>query len=155
MKKTAALVCTCVILIGCTSTPKVDTIAEAKAIRNLENQWMAAIKAKDTDKIAGFYSSNAVTMFADLPIFVGKEAILKSWEMWFSDTTIITENYFAPIDTVEVSASGDLAYVRGKERFIQNTPDGPIEVANKWVDIWKKTDGEWKCIVTIGNSDKP
>ncbi len=155
MKKIAIIFWSCIILIGCTSTPKVNTLDAAETIRNIEGKWMEAIKAKDTDKIVNFYASNAVGMFANFPISVGKEAIRKSWELWFSDTTFISENYFAPIDTIEVSASGDLAYVRGKERFSQNTPNGPIEVVKKWVDIWKKTDGEWKCIVTIGNSDKP
>jgi ketosteroid isomerase-like protein len=153
MKKIAVLFCTCIILIGCTSTPKVDILAEEDALRNIEDQWAVANKAKDINKIVSFSASDGVLMGPNQPIIVGIEAIKKSWELWFSDTTMLWETYSWTSDKIEVSASGDLAYVRGTNRMNIKTPNGIIEDRSKGVDIWKKIDGEWKCVVGIFNSD--
>ncbi len=55
MKRLILFFCTCILLIGCTSAPKVDILAEAAAIRSLEDQWSAAIVAKDPGKIVESY----------------------------------------------------------------------------------------------------
>jgi ketosteroid isomerase-like protein len=157
MKKIAYLMLVAaVILAACQPKPApVDLKAEADAIRNLEDQWTAAILAKDIDKISGYYTPDAVSMPDNRPISIGRDSIRKVLVSVLSDTSTIAETYSAVIETIEVSASGDLAYVRGSERFSKKTPDGPVENVRKWIDIWKKIAGEWKCIVSIANSDKP
>jgi outer membrane biogenesis lipoprotein LolB len=47
--------CACLFLIGCTQTPRVDTRAEADALRKIEDQWAAANKAKDINKAVSFF----------------------------------------------------------------------------------------------------
>jgi ketosteroid isomerase-like protein len=138
-----------------TKTASVDTRAEADSIRSLEQQWSDAIKASDVDKIVSFYAPGAVAMSANKPISLGLEAIRKTEESSFADTTSIFKTYSSTIDSIEVSASGDLAYARGSDRVSQNSPKGPAEEIGKWVDIWKKVDGKWKVVVSIWNSDKP
>jgi ketosteroid isomerase-like protein len=157
MKKIAFLMlAAAIILAACQpKTPPIDINAEAEAIRNLEDQWTAAILARDIDKIYGFYAPGAVAMTDNKPISIGRDSIRKVVESVLSDTTTISETYSASIETVEVATSGDLAYVRGSERFSKKTPDGPVENVRKWIDIWKKIEGEWKCVVSIANSDKP
>lgn len=155
MKKIAAFFCTSLIFIGCNRSPVVDTPAEAKTIRNIEAQWGAAFQAKDINKIVSLFASDAVLMGANMPISVGIEAIRKAQETGFSDTTILFKTYSNMVDAVEISASGDLAYARGTDRLIRNTPNGSAEEVGKWIDIYKKIDGEWKCIAAIWNSDMP
>jgi ketosteroid isomerase-like protein len=58
------------------------------------------------------------------------------------------------MDTIEVSASGDLGYARGTNRYSLKTPNGPAEYVDRFIDIYKKTDGKWKCIVGIWNSNR-
>jgi ketosteroid isomerase-like protein len=150
------LACACLFLIGCTKTPSVDTRAEADAIRNIEDQWTAANKAKDINKAVSFFASDAVSMEPNKPISdIGIEAIRKSWESWFSDTTYLHNTITMTIDTIEVSASGDFGYARGTNHYSLKTPNGPVEYVDKFIDIYKKIDGEWKCIVGIWNSDRP
>ena len=155
MKKITVFFCTCIILIGCTSTPKVDILAEAEAIRSLEDQWSAAIVARDLEKSLSPMASDAVLMDSYVPIYSGLEAIRKATEVWYADTTMLFNTYTYGIDIIEVSASGDLAYVRGHSQMSYKTPDGLKESKSKWVDIWKKSDEGWKCILNIGNSDNP
>jgi len=154
MKKIILLFWTCIILIGCNSTPKVDLVAEAEAIRNIEDQWMAANKAKDINKVISIFASDAVVMDPNKPITVGIDAIKKSWELWFSDTTYLHNTITYTIDNIEVSDSGDLGYARGSTHYTIKTPNGTDKFDDKFVDIYKKINGEWKCIVGIFNTDK-
>ncbi len=155
MRKIFGVISTLLILMGCSSTPKVDIVKEAEVIRNLENEWSAAILNKDLEKSISFTASDAVFMDPNLPAYSGAEAIRKSFETWFADSSLLFNSYSYDIDKIEVSASGELAYVRGHSKITKNTPSGPVDVINKFVDIWKNDNGKWSCILLIGNSDNP
>lgn len=142
----------CLALIGCTRTPRVDTRAEADAIRELDRQWQAALDAKDVEACLSFYAPDAVEMPANASAIVGREAIREWFESWLPDPNV--SNSFAP-EVIEVAASGDLAYERGTYHFVMDTPEGRVEDTGKYLMIWKKIDREWKAIADIGNSDLP
>ena len=118
------LACACIFLIGCTQTPPVDTRVDADAIRNIEDQWGIANKAKDINTVVSIFTPDAVVMEPNKPITVGLDAIRKSWELWFSDTTYLHNRYTQTIDNIEVSASGDLGYARGTTHYSLKTPNG-------------------------------
>ena len=149
------LILACVILTGCNKSPVVDIFAEARAINAIEEQWTAAIIAKDIDKILSIFAPEAVVMNANTPASVGLQSIRKSQELWFSDTTVFHDTFTSTVDTIEVSTSGDLAYVRGHSQLSINTHDGIVKEQDKWITIFRKVDGEWKAIVDIWNSDMP
>src|SRR4030042_5396005 len=155
MKKSTLLFWTCIILIGCNSTPKVDTVAEAEAIRNIENQWTVALQNKDIDKVMSLYSPEGVVMKPNNSIYVGLQSIRKQVESDFADTTMLWNTTSTTIDIIEMSASGEIAYARGINRGKMKTLTGIVENSDKWIDIYKKIDGEWKCIVSIWNTDNP
>ena len=155
MKKLAILLFACSILTGCNSTPFVDIRAEAETIKRTEDQWTAAILAKDIDKIMSIFAPEAVVMNANAPAFIGIQPVRKSLESWFSDTIIFHDTFASAIDTIEVSSAGDLAYVRGNSRLNISTIRGVVEETDKWITIYKKINGEWKAIVDIWNSDMP
>ena len=140
--------------LSCQS-PKIDVKAEADAIMNLENQWTDALQSGDVDKIMSFFDSSAVSMPSNKPIISGLQAIRARTELNFADTALNYKTYTCEIDIVEVSASGDLAYSRGHDQIEMKTKDGITLEKGKFVDLWKKINGEWKAIVFIGNSDNP
>ena len=154
MKKIAVFFCTCIILSGCTSTPKADIISEADSIRNLEDQWTAALIATDADRIVGLYATEAVSMSSDKPTLTGIQAIRQSIESLVADTTLLFNTYKCTIDVVEVSASGDFAYVRGHDEITMKTKEGSVQDKGRYIDIWKKIDGQWKIIAIISNKEK-
>jgi len=155
MRKITAFFFTCIILIGCTSTPKVDMVAEAEAIRNIENQWTVALQNKDIDKVMSIYSPEGVVMKPNNSIYVGFQSIRKQVESDFADTSMLWNTTSTTIDIIEVSASGDIGYARGINRGKMKTLTGIVESSEKWIDIYKKIDGQWKCIVSIWNSNNP
>jgi len=133
----------------------VDIRTEAEAINKIEDQWTAAILAKDIDKIMSIFAPEAVVMNANSPACTGTQAIRKSLGSWFADSTIVHNEFQSGVDTIEVSASGDLAYVRGNAQIYISTPDGIVNETDKWITIYKKVNDDWKAIVDIGNSDMP
>jgi len=155
MRTIYGITCFLFLFFGCTSTPKVDTQKEVEAIRNLENQWSASILTKDIEKFLSFPSPNAVFMDENTPEYSGLDALRKVTETWFADTTRLFKTYTFRIDNIEVSSSGDQAYVRGHSQINRKTPKGVDVIKTKIVDIWQKRDGKWKCILSIGNSDNP
>jgi uncharacterized protein (TIGR02246 family) len=144
----------CLTLIGCAPTATVDTTAELDAIRNIEAEWTDAVRARDVDKLLGFFAPDAVTMDANAPISTGHDAIRGPLESWLADDAV-SNTFVSTLEAIEVSASGDLAYTRGTHRFSQTTPNGLVEQIGKWVTVYKKIDGEWKVVVDIYNSDNP
>ena len=157
MKKISFLTLVAAIfLAACQPKPAaVDINAEAQAIRNLEDQWTIASREKNLEKIVSLFAPDGIVMEANRPIAAGTEAIRKIQESLLSDTTILWENFKVTIDFVEVASSGDLGYTRGTYTQNLKMPKETVESVGKWIDIWKKINGEWKCIVAISNSDKP
>ncbi|MCJ7448697.1 MAG: DUF4440 domain-containing protein [Bacteroidales bacterium] len=155
MKRTLYLMLVAVTIITACQSKTKTTSNDADAIRNIEDQWVAANKAKDINKAVSFFASDAVVMEPNKPIYVGIEAIKKSWELWFSDTTFLHNTITGTTDNIEVSASGDLGYARGTNHYSIKTPNGTVEYVDNFIDIFKKIDGEWKCIESIWNTRNP
>ena len=139
----------------CTNISPSAIKAEEDKIKSLDKEWVAAIKAKDIDKICSFYSPDAISMDQDFPSSIGIEAIRKANEKWLSDTLISKTVGESIVDAVEVSSSGDMAWDRGPINYMMNTSDGPVEFVGKWINIWRKIGGQWKVVAVIANNDKP
>jgi len=144
-----------ITLIACNTAPKLDIQGEKNAILGNEDQWTLAIQTKDTEKIAGFYANDAVRMSQNQPVYIGLNAIRTSIGTMLADTTIILGSYKGNVDFIDVSASGDLAYAYGHDEIMVKTKDGLVKDEGKWVDVWKKSDGQWKVVVSSSNSNKP
>lgn len=154
MKKNALLFCAFITLIGCNTGPKVDVQLDKDAIRNNEDQWTVALQTRDVEKIMGFYSTEAVSMRSNQPISIGLDAIRNGIKSMIADTTLLFNTYKGKVDVVEVSVAGDMAYSYGHDEIMVKTKDGLLKDEGKWVDIWKKLDGQWKVVVSCGNSNK-
>ena len=152
MKKILYILTMAVMIITACQSKTKTASNDADAIRNIEDQWAVANKAKDINKVVSIFTSDAVVIEPNKPINVGIEAIKKSWELWFSDTTYLHNTFTQTIDNIEISASGDLGYARGTSHSSIKTANGTVENVSNFIDIYKKIDGEWKCIVGIWNN---
>jgi len=146
----------CIALLSLTlvcPAPAADTKIE-QALRDLDAQWSAAAGAKDVDKTVSYYSADAIVMPPNGPSATTKEAIRSAWkEMLTSPGAAISWK----ATKVEVAKAGDLAYVSGTYEDTTTDATGkPVKDRGKYVEIFKKqTDGSWKVIVDIWNSDLP
>ena len=128
--------------------------AEERAIRDLDAEWAKAAAAKNVDKVVDFYTDDASIFLPNEPIGMGKPAIRVEW-------TKLTTNpgyalSFSP-SRVDVAKAGDMAYEFGVYNLMLTGPDGKaINDRGKYVVVWKKqTDGKWKVVADVINSDLP
>lgn len=147
------LSCTCAFLLGCAQNPSVDTRAEADKILTITAQWSAAINAGEIEKIVSLFAAEGVAIYPNTPICVGHQAIREAYKSWLADS-LFSKNFSSKVDAIEVSTSGDLAYIWGTNRFSQNTLKGRVDYADKSVSIYKKINGKWKVVVDISNSNQ-
>jgi uncharacterized protein (TIGR02246 family) len=156
MKRLAALLGTSLIALmitACGSSSNHD--ADVKAIKDFETQWNQDWAAKDADKIAARYSSDAVLIVPGSPAISGKDAILKSLTQMTSDPAMAL-NFHA--SKVEVAKSGDLAYTQGTYILAVTDPVSKQVVNDhgNYVTAYRKVpDGTWKAVSDIATSEVP
>jgi uncharacterized protein (TIGR02246 family) len=148
--------CVAVILIasGCgEKTPPDTRPADESAIRALDAQWAKAAAAKDVDGTVSYYSDDASLLGPNAPIASDKAGIRAAWASFLGPDTSLTWQ----AKKVEVSRSGDLAYVQGVYQMTSKDARGKATADNgKFVEVWKKqADGKWKTVADIFNSDLP
>jgi uncharacterized protein (TIGR02246 family) len=132
---------------GC-SQPKVDKKAEDEKVMQLSKQWSEVAASGDIEKTVNYWADNAVMMSAGQPVLNGKQAIRQMVEESFKMPGFRIS--WQP-QSVEVSESGDMAYIIENSQVAFNDSTGNIITQNnKAVSIWKKqSDGTWKNVVDI------
>ena len=135
------------------ATATVGRADDDQTLHDLDTQWSKAASAKDLDKTVSFYSDDANVLPANAPIVTTKEAIRKIWKEMF-DTPGFSLTWKAT--KVEVAKSGEIGFVTGTYESTMNDADGkPVKHQGKYVEVWEKKGGTWKCGVDIWNSDLP
>ena len=135
-------------LSGCGQS--VDPAAEEQKIRALDQQWVAAVAAKDAAAVANFYASDGALLAVGAPAANGTDAIAAAWKGLLSLKNLSLT--FLPTK-VSVSTAGDLAYEVGSYALAFDSDKGPVKDQGKYVVVWKKVDGSWKAAADIYNTD--
>jgi uncharacterized protein (TIGR02246 family) len=150
--------CGCLALLllasACNQHTPADTrAADENTIRELEAQWARTAADNDLEGSVSYYSDDASILPPNAPIASGKQAIRSVWASVLGPGVSLSWQ----VSKLEVSRSGDLAYVMGAYQFAQKDPQGKtVTDHGKTVEVWKKQpDGKWKAVVDIFNSDLP
>lgn len=140
---------------ACASSEPADTrVQDETAIRAVQTAWSAALKAKDADKFLANYAADAVVLPPNAPIASSPEAIRKGLTDLMAMPGLSMT--FRPT-AVTVAKAGDVAYTYGTYEMSMTGPDGkPAHDNGKYATVYKKqTDGSWKAVVDMFNSDQP
>ncbi len=137
---------------SCAENP-IDQKAEADKLMQLSTEWSQSVKDKNVEKMLSYWADDAILMSPNEASVIGKDALRGMVERSMKIPGF--EISWKPQEAY-VSKSGDLGYV-----LIKNYMTMPIDtlgntrtVFNKGVEIWKKqSDGSWKNIIDISNSD--
>ena len=149
-----AAVAATALVVACTSQgPAPLTDADQAAMQQVADGALEILTSATPDWTAfatGLYAEDATVMPPNGPVIKGRDAIVS-----FLET-------FPPFDEMKmtrqhIDGSGTLAYEI--ERYTsQVTPPGLAAIADtgKLVWVWRKqTDGSWRVLVEIWNSDRP
>ena len=141
-----------IVAAGC--APKADNPKDVAAIKAMSTAWGQAATKGDVAALVGQFADDAVRLFPNTPMIIGKEAIGRPLE----ETAARYRQ--EEVDVAEdVRVVGDLAYARGTYVY-KATPKVPgeavIDDKGKWVTVYRRqSDGSWKIIIDIPNSDLP
>lgn len=156
LSKWALSGCLTMLLLSSACAPPAppDTrAADETAIRALDAQWAKTVAARDLEGTVAYYADDASLLPPNAPIVTGKQALRAAWKDFLvPDLSLSWEP-----TKVEVSRSGDLAYLVGTYQLTMKGPQGkPATDKGKLVEVWKKqADGNWKVVADIFNSDLP
>jgi ketosteroid isomerase-like protein len=137
---------------GSQSEKASDTQPVERILRDLDAQWSKAAAAKDVEQTIAYYSDEATVFPPNAIKAATKEAIRNIWkDLLASPGLVIT---WKP-SSVQLAKSGELAWVSGAYELTMNDTGGkPINDRGKYLEVWEKqTDGQWKCVSDMWNSD--
>jgi uncharacterized protein (TIGR02246 family) len=152
---TLPALCLSVWLAGCQSAPPpapppADTReADEKAIRQLEDEWAAAMAAKDAARFASYYAPDAIVYINGMPAMKGAEAINNGLKQAFADPNF--SNRFKT-SRVHVAKSGELACTEGdyEGTFTDPKTKKKFADAGSYITCWsKQPDGTWKAVADM------
>ena len=137
-----AVATVCVVTVAAQSTD--PTLAKRSA------EMQTAFNAKDPAKVGALYTEDAVLMPPNTALVKGRAAI----EAWFKGG--FDEGFSnLRLTPFRSDVSGDLAYVAGTYTISGKTPGGSFDDRGKYVEIWKRSGGQWRIATDIFNSDLP
>ncbi|MEE9563204.1 MAG: SgcJ/EcaC family oxidoreductase, partial [Thermoanaerobaculia bacterium] len=130
-----------------------DLEKERAAVRAADRAFANAVALGDRELFASFIAEDATFLGGGLT--QGRDAIVVEWGIFFAAGgrgTITWEPH-----TVEVAASGDLAYTLGDFEVQSIGPDGQRHKSTgTYVSIWRKrADGSWQVVVDGGTPPQP
>lgn len=159
MKKTTILVsCLAFFLLlnSCANDAALVKSESAKAdmtqvrteIQNIENQWADALNKKDINALMALYADDAASMQDGAPTLKGKAAIQAQQEKDFADSSRYASISF---QTQDVYGTADEVTEVGTSE--EKDAAGKVTGTGKYVAVFQKRDGKYKCVREIYNRD--
>lgn len=151
----------CTVVVACAGpTPEQaapaaseDPAVVRQAIEAANARQMDAVLKGDAQAASANYTEDAIFMYPGVPAARGKAAATELFNGMIQEATFSDMK----IQTMDVVVSGDLAVEHGAYRWTV-TPKGgkAMPDSGKYVTVWRKqTDGSWKIMRDINNSDVP
>lgn len=152
----AAGIVLAIVLSGCArntggSAASADSIKAA--IKGDEKSWNEQFKSKDLERLLGHYADDAYFVAPGVKPASGSMEIRKAYADATSDPAF--EVTFAS-DKIDVAASGDLAYARGRfsEKYTDPKSHEVVTDSGSYLTVYKRqADGKWKALEDFAAAD--
>lgn len=118
-------------------------IMEAERVRGANRVWAKAQCARDMDGIMRNIADNVVLQAAGAKVVRGYEGVQEFYREFLKQP--FTEFDASP-DEIVIAGSDDLAVDIGKFYFVFKNGNGKVRSDGKYLAVWRKDDGNWKCI---------
>jgi len=110
--------------------------------------FMEAFNTEDADALAMLFAEDGVMLPPNAPAIFGRDAIRASNRQEFAVADVAIE-----LEDLEIKIEGDLGYKAGRYRV--HAQDGVLIDRGKYIEIWRKADGQWLIHRDIWNSSMP
>jgi uncharacterized protein (TIGR02246 family) len=110
--------------------------------------FMEAFNTEDADTLAALFTEDGVMLPPNAPAIFGRDAIRASNREAFE-----TVDHAIELEDLEIKVEGDLGYKAGRYRV--RSEDNQLIDRGKYIEIWRKVDGQWKIHRDIWNSSMP
>ncbi len=140
---------------GGSGMSKEDNLAADEAcIRRVDSELVESLNARDIDRWLNAFAPNAKMLPPGAPPVEGKEAIRAFIRELLTIPSFFVAHHLASVD---VSRSGDLAWVSYSYELTIKDPDGqPVVESGKDISIYaKQPDGSWKVVVDMWSGNEP
>jgi uncharacterized protein (TIGR02246 family) len=130
--------------------PQAVSGSDAEAIQQLTERWIAAVKAKDIDRLLGLVTEDVIFLPPSGPPIKGKKAVGDLYQILFAQFDVEQS-----ARTEEIEVRGDWAFAWGVEQFALSARGGgqPIHMSGKGLTILRRQpDGSWKFARGINNT---
>jgi ketosteroid isomerase-like protein len=130
---------------------KANVGADIQAIRNIIEEWKAAINTSDIENSMLHRADDEVSIPPNMPARIGKEANRNSLIHGFEQFT-----YHDAYDVKDINVGGDLAVAHVTYTTIATPKAGgePTEHNGNWIVVFKKQpEGTWNCIYMIWSDE--
>lgn len=150
-----------VAIIGCgqvgtktdNAKPTVNRSEEEASLRAQDLAWSDTANQKDLDGIVSFMAEDGETLAPNEPPARDKGAIKASWSNLIGLPGFTV--HWEPL-RVQVAESGEIGYTSGFYTVTFQDANGQtVKDRGKYLEVWKKADGKWKCTLDMYNSDVP
>ena len=133
------------------TSPPADRAADEAAIRQMDDQFFAAVKARDAAAAAALYADDAVSMPANSPPLMGRDAVMKFNAEFFKAPQLAMTG---GSESIKFSDDGTVAYETGKYSATFADAKGKIvKDEGKFLNVMKKIDGKWKIVADAFSSN--
>jgi uncharacterized protein (TIGR02246 family) len=111
------------------------------AIRTFVSTWLAATKARDTEKVLGLMADDAVFLVAGQPPMIGKAAFAAA------QTKLQHVDIDATSEIQEIKVMGEWAYLWTSLSVVMTPPSGPsVKRSGNTLSILQKRAGNWVLV---------
>ena len=124
---------------------------DARAIRELSDQWQRDVAAQNVDAIVALHTSDAAVMMSHAPVATGSVAIRGMWGEVVKTPGL--NLHWTPTKIEVVSPTRAIEYGTYTESY--DTPQGKGSDAGTYVTIWHKVNGKWKVALDSPNTTTP
>lgn len=143
MRRIAVMLSLGLLAPGCMQSPAPEPFPQ-----DVADAWVERYAANDAAGVAALYTEDAQLLPPDMEVVSGRAAIQE-----FVAKTNPPGGPEFEIATIETLVFGDYAHRQGS--FTVKGPDGAAIETGKFIELWKKVDGQWLIHRDIWNANEP
>ena len=138
-------------MVACQSAQDRGSEMAQAEIRALHESALAALRNAELDKMVAVYMDEVISLPPGQPALVGKRAVRAMWQ-----DVLASFQGNVTVDIEEIQILGDWAYERGTYRMelMPKAGGAPINDTGKYLDILRRTDGQWRYWRVSWNSSQ-